>query len=96
MDQPRVSTETEGRRDPRIPMDQAVSIDFEVASIVGSGQNVSRQGVFFTTEAAVPVTVRIVGSSEVRRGELVRIESMGGGRIGVAVRFLEPQADPAS
>jgi hypothetical protein len=36
------------------------------------------------------VTVRIAGNSQAVRGEVVRFERIGDGRIGIAVRFLDP------
>ena len=57
----------------------------------GSGENISLQGVYFTTAAKIPVQVRVRDGSVVR-GELVRAESMGDGRVGLAVRFVEPDA----
>jgi hypothetical protein len=74
------------RRDERIDLDAEVTIQFAPGTIAGSGQNISAQGVFFTAEASLPVTVRIKGRGEIA-GSLVRLESMGDGRIGIAVRF---------
>ncbi len=58
--------------------------------IAGSGQNISPQGVFFTADGALQVRVRLGGHDHSVRGELVRYESMGDGRVGIAIRFLEP------
>jgi hypothetical protein len=91
MVEPRASTSIDNRRDPRLPLDGEVTVEFERGSIVGSGQNISQQGVFFTAAGSLPVTVRIAGRDEVVAGELVRVESMGDGRIGIAVRFAAPQ-----
>lgn len=90
MTQPRVHTSIENRRDPRVDLSEQVTIRFEAGSIVGPGQNISQQGVFFTAPASIPVTVTIDGKDEVLRGELVRVETMGDGRVGIAVRFLAP------
>ena len=57
---------------------------------MGSGQNISVQGVFFTTADCLPVTVRINGKSETLPAELVRYETLGDGQVGIAVRFLKP------
>jgi hypothetical protein len=89
-------TGIENRRDPRIELAEQVTIRFEAGEIVGPGQNISLQGVFFTAPASIPVTVRIAGKSEVVRGELVRVETMGDGRVGIAVRFVAPQPDLVS
>jgi hypothetical protein len=75
-----------GRKHPRVEIDSVVTIRFEAGTIVGSGENISAQGVFFTAEGTLPVTVQVAGERDVR-GQLVRLESMGGGRIGIAVRF---------
>jgi hypothetical protein len=76
-------------------MEGAVTVEIEAGVIAGSGQNISSQGVFFTTDGALPVRVRFDGQEPGVRGELVRYESMGDGRVGVAIRFLEPQPSAA-
>lgn len=81
------------RANARIELGEGVAIDFAAGSIVGSGQNLSAQGVFFTAAASIPVTVRIDGRDQVVRGELVRVETMGDGRVGLAVRFLDPHPE---
>lgn len=86
-----------GRRSPRVDIHGEVTIHFASGSIVGSGENISLQGVFFTADGSLPVTVQVAGRGSVA-GQLVRLESMGDGRIGIAVRFDEPQPSllPAS
>ena len=81
---------TVGRHAPRIAIDSEVTIRFEAGAIVGSGENMSVQGVFFTADGSLPVTVQVAGRGDVS-GRLVRLESMGDGRIGIAVRFDESQ-----
>jgi hypothetical protein len=83
--QERGQTSIQGRQAPRVDLDTGVTIQFDVPAIVGNGQNISAQGVFFTAEAALPVSVRI-GEVSVP-GTLVRLETIGDGRIGLAVRF---------
>lgn len=83
----------ENRRDPRVDLDGQVTIEFDAGSIVGPGENISQQGVFFTASATLPVTVRIAGKDQTVRGELVRFESMGDGRVGIAVRFAAPMPE---
>lgn len=90
MNEPRAQTSIDNRRDPRVDLAKQVTIRFEAGSIVGPGQNISLQGVFFTAPASIPVTVSIDGVDEVVQGQLVRVETMGEGRVGIAVRFLEP------
>jgi hypothetical protein len=87
---PSTPTGVGNRRDERLPLDEAVTVEVDASSIAGSGQNISAQGVFFTTDATLPVTVRIGGRASGVRGELVRYETMGNGRVGIAIRFLEP------
>ncbi|MFY9343677.1 MAG: PilZ domain-containing protein [Planctomycetota bacterium] len=79
-------TSIEGRRLQRVEIDEPVTIRFEAGAISGSGQNISAQGVFFTADGSLPVTMAIAGKGEVR-GHVVRLESLGDGRFGVAVRF---------
>ena len=80
--------QSERRRDERRPMDGTVTVHFDEQEIVGPGQNISEQGIFFVAEAAVKVRVQIDGSEEWRDGEVVRVQSMGEGKLGVAVRFV--------
>ena len=89
MSEPAAKTGIEARCDPRVDLGERVTIHFEGGCIVGPGQNLSAQGVFFTAAASLPVTVRIDGRDEVVRGELVRVETMGDGRVGIAVRFVQ-------
>jgi hypothetical protein len=77
----------EQRTVDRFDTSARVSITFDSPTIVGPGQNISAQGVFFVAEGSVPVTVRIEGSAEPVPGELVRIETMAEGKVGLAVRF---------
>ena len=79
-----------GRKSPRLDMQGQVAIRLQEATVIGSGENISLQGVFFTSDGALPVTVQVAGHGEVT-GTLVRVESMGDGRIGIAVRFDAPQ-----
>lgn len=90
-----VPANPEIRRASRVDLDGEVTIRFDSGAILGSGQNISEQGVFFTAAAALPVTVHLAGRGEVR-GELVRLETIGDGRIGIAVRFHEvrPELTP--
>lgn len=88
------STANDSRRADRHPLDAAVTIDIAALSFAGSGENISQQGVYFTAEATVPVAVRIGDTGKTVRGHLVRFESMGNGRIGVAIRFDEPITVP--
>ena len=78
---------TDRRSPPREPLEGDVVVEVDATRIVGPGQNISDDGVFFIADAAIPVKVRLEGSAEVRTGELVRVESMGGGKVGIAVRF---------
>lgn len=49
----------QSRRAERQSLAAAVTIEFGAGSIVGSGENISTEGVYFTAEGALPVTVRI-------------------------------------
>jgi len=77
----------ESRRSERVEMDSKVTIRFTGDELVGNGQNISEQGVFFVAEGCVPVEVQIEGRDGVLRGELVRTENMGAGLVGIAVKF---------
>ena len=67
-----------------------MSIRFSRDALVGNGQNISEQGVFFVAEGRVVVEVEIEGREGVLQGELVRTENMGSGSVGIAVKFDEP------
>ena len=84
------NTQLRGRTAPRADLDGKVRVRFEADTLVGSGENIAAQGVFFIADGGLPVTVEIEGVSGTLAGELVRIESMGDGRLGIAVKFAEP------
>lgn len=79
-----------GRQAPRVDLSSDVTIQLDDITLVGSGDNISLQGVFFTTDEPITVSVQVADHGEVR-GKLVRLESMGDGRYGIAVRFDEAQ-----
>jgi hypothetical protein len=81
---------TEARRDERLGLDGDVTVRFDAGTLFGSGQNISLQGIFFTALGSLPVTVHVAGRGDVR-GHLVRVESLGDGRFGIAVRFDDEQ-----
>ncbi|MCR9247092.1 MAG: PilZ domain-containing protein [bacterium] len=81
----------EMREHERIDFADPVTVDFDATPITGSGENISAQGVYLTIDKAIEVNVKIQDGSTVR-GELVRAESMGDGRTGLAIRFEEPSA----
>ncbi len=79
---------TDNRRiTERSALDRYVEVRFQSEPMVGPGENISEQGVFFVSDGAVRVTVTIDGQDEEIPGELVRIQAMGEGRMGIAVRF---------
>jgi hypothetical protein len=88
MEQPRDNATADQRRDRRVPIDHDVTIQIDAQSVVGPGKNVSAQGVYFTASGPLRVRVRIGTREQVVPGELVRVEAMGDGTIGIAVRFL--------
>ena len=94
MDEPKNNAVADSRRAPRVPTDEEVTIVFDVERIVGPGKNVSAQGLYFTTEGALRVQVSMAGSEATVPGELVRVESMGNGQVGIAVRFLPEDGGP--
>jgi hypothetical protein len=78
------------RREDRAPLDGEVTITIDAQQIPGPGRNVSAQGVYFTTSAKIRVEVQVPGQAAPIPAELVRVESMGDGNVGIAVRFLAP------
>lgn len=81
---------SERREGTRRALRETVSVRLLAAEITGAGDNVSEQGVLFVVDGPVEVMVRI-GSGETEvRGTLVRLQDLGGGRSGIAVRFDAP------
>ncbi len=74
----------------RVFFDGQVTVSFADLSLVGPGRNISASGVYFVSSARPRVLVRIEGRDEPVEAELVRVETIGEGQVGVAVRFLEP------
>ena len=83
------STEADKRRSgDRTRLEGSVTVQFCENDVVGSGQNVSEEGVFFEAEGALRVRVRVNADEEWRDAVVVRMQSMDQGRIGIAVRFV--------
>ena len=70
-------------------MEEHVTITIQTDEIVGPGQNMSSQGVFFVADTSLKVSVSIQGVAEPVEGHLVRVQQMGEGKLGIAVRFTE-------
>ena len=66
-----------------------VTVCFDELKLIGPGQNISPEGVFFIADTSLRVTVHVEGEDEPRIGELIRVQNMGEGRVGVAVRFVD-------
>ncbi len=85
--------EPERRGEDRQPLAGQVVVRFDDVPLIGSGQNLSQEGVFFVADGAVRVMVQMEGRDTVV-GEVVRMTSMGDGRTGIAVAFLPPISNP--
>ena len=79
----------ERRDSPRVLMGETVTVKIHTDTILGPGQNISAQGVFFVADATLRVSVSIQGVAEPVEGHLVRVQHMGEGKLGIAVRFDE-------
>lgn len=77
----------ERRISDRNSMTQSVEVRFPEEPATGPGQNLSEDGVLFVTQESLRVRVRI-GDEQWVDGELIRVQNMGEGRIGVAVKFV--------
>jgi hypothetical protein len=77
----------ERRRAERDALEGDVTVRFEDLEIVGPGRNISETGVYFVSEATARVRVEVDGV--IRTAELIRVETLGNGRLGVAVRFVD-------
>ena len=65
----------------------AVRVCFADLELVGPGRNISETGVYFVADATARVQVIVDGV--LREAEVVRVESLGNGKTGVAVRFVD-------
>ncbi len=81
-------SDAERRGGDRQPLVGNVVVRFDDIPLIGSGQNVSPEGVFFVADGAVRVQVQMEGRDPVV-GEVVRVTSMGDGKTGIAVVFPE-------
>jgi hypothetical protein len=77
----------ERRRDGRQAIAGTVTVRLPAQAVVGPGENVSADGVFFVADGSLQVEVTLPGESKARRGELVRVAAMGEGRVGIAIKF---------
>ena len=90
MDDAETNTDLGGRSAPRQGLEGKVTVRFDAGAIVGSGENIADQGVFFTAEGRPARSpVEIEGQDGRRVGELVRVNSMGNGRLGIAIKFVD-------
>lgn len=78
----------ERRRTERGPLAGRVTVEMAPEPIVGPGQNISEEGVFFVAETSLRVRVKIDGEERWLDGEVVRVQSMGEGRVGMAIKFV--------
>lgn len=81
---------SERREGTRRALRETVSVRLLAPRLAGAGENVSEQGVLFTVDGPVEVMVRIGDRETELRGTLVRLQDLGGGRSGIAVRFDAP------
>ena len=79
----------ERRSTDRQVFEGGVIVEFEGLQMEGPARNVSASGVYFVAEGQARVRVRIDGETSPRDAELVRVESLGAGRFGIAVRFVD-------
>ncbi|MFO1052832.1 MAG: hypothetical protein U1F36_11510 [Planctomycetota bacterium] len=82
----------ERRAGDRRPFEGEVVVEFGALRVTGSARNLSKSGVYFVAAERAEVMVQVAGDPRPRRAELIRLESLGPGRLGIAVRFLDPEA----
>jgi hypothetical protein len=90
MDDPLPGHGSDQRRSPRVDYDEQVTIELPAAALRGQGENISDQGVYLRAAARIRVLVRLGADGEVRSGQLVRVETIGDGSLGIAIRFDAP------
>ncbi|MBK8974465.1 MAG: PilZ domain-containing protein [Planctomycetes bacterium] len=78
----------------RTPLAGDIVVRLHELELVGGAANISESGVYFVADAAPTVEIVLPDGAGRRVGELMRIEAMGAGRVGVAVRFRAPAAPP--
>lgn len=71
----------------REPCATDVTVVFDGQPLVGPSENLSAEGVFFIAEASLRVRVR-VGTGEWIEGQVVRVQTMAAGKVGLAIRFV--------
>jgi hypothetical protein len=81
---------SERREGTRKALREPVSVRLLAPGVTGAGENISEQGVLFVVDGPVEVMVRIGDREHEVRGTLVRLQDLGGGRSGIAVRFDAP------
>lgn len=82
------TAQQERRQAERGPLAGRVTVELGGDPIVGPGQNISEEGVFFVAETSLRVRVKIDGQDRWLDGEVVRVQSMGEGRVGMAIKFV--------
>ena len=81
---------TDDRREvDRAPLEHRVTVEVREHRFIGPGQNISEEGVFFEVEDSLPVRVQFGENDEWRDAEIIRVQSMGHGKLGIAVKFIE-------
>jgi hypothetical protein len=86
----RKTTEKERRDTPRIPIASTVEIRIIGSTFQGPSENISTQGIFFVTDAAIAVEVTVSPRHPPLHGRIVRVQSVRENTLGIAVRFDEP------
>lgn len=81
---------SERREQSRKALRGRVAMRLVAPHLEGAGENVSAQGVLFVVDGPVEVVVRIGEAGEELHGTLVRLQDLGSGRSGIAVRFDTP------
>ena len=82
------TSQKERRKDSRGSLSGTVTVRFAPEALAGEGQNISAEGALFVLGASVPLTIEVAGDGRARKGVLVRASDLGGGKIGMAVRFV--------
>lgn len=75
------------RRGDRRDLTGQVVLQVPAQAVTGTGQNVSEDGIYFLASEGLQVEVHVPGEAEPRRGRLLRLQALGEGRFGLAVKF---------
>ncbi len=87
----KVQSEIDDRRvGDRSPIEGAIDVHIPAIDIRGPSGNISETGVYFTATGSIPVELRLPGSEQTVKGQIVRVGAVREGEFGFAIRIDDP------